>query len=197
MATYTPEAFNKKIQDRLRSLKVNEIIVYPAATATLDKLRQRLFQKGIKGDGSKTGNYSTEPMYASKKQFKKTGGFRAQGKNAGKTASGKLAKGTKKKKDGTERKSMYLAGGYKELRQVQGMETGFVNLQYNGDLFTDFTKLTVQKDSVVVKVSRGINEKKIDGLTKKYGSSTFKHSKEEREFLKKEVQKNLVSYLNN
>ena len=107
-----------------------------------------------------------------------------------------MKKGQKNKKDGSERKTMYLPGGYKELRHVQGMETGFVNLQYSGDLFTDFTKLTIVKDSVVTKTSREINKKKIEGLTKKYGQSLFKHSNEEREFFNKEVQKRLVNYLN-
>lgn len=196
MATYTPESFQQHLSEKLRSLKIAEEIVYPVATATMDKMRQRLFQTGTQGDGSKTGNYSTEPIYASKSQFKNTGGFRPQGKNAKKTANGKLKKGQKNKKDGSERKTMYLPGGYKELRHVQGMETGFVNLQYSGDLFTDFTKLTIVKDSVVAKTSREINKKKIEGLTKKYGQSLFKHSNEEREFFNKEVQKRLVNYLN-
>ena len=150
MATYTPESFQQHLSEKLRSLKIAEEIVYPVATATMDKMRQRLFQTGTQGDGSKTGNYSTEPIYASKSQFKNTGGFSPTGKKGTqkttvsyKTKSGKVR--TKKvaiKSDHTERKTMYLPGGYKEFRHVQGMETGFVNLQYSGDLFTDFTKLT-------------------------------------------------------
>lgn len=196
MAQLTPEQFEQKIKDKARSLKMAEQIVYPVATATLDMFRQRLFGKGINGDGSKTGSYSTEPMYASKEQFKNTSGFKPRGKNAKATASGKLKKGEKKKADGSQRKTMYLPGGYKELRQVQGYETAFVNLQYSGDLFTDYTKLYVQKDKVVAKVSREINRKKIDGLTEHFGPSTFKHTKEEREFFKKEIQKRLVNYFN-
>lgn len=196
MATYTPESFQQHLSEKLRSLKIAEEIVYPVATATMDKMRQRLFQTGTQGDGSKTGNYSTEPIYASESQFKNTDKFRPQGKNAKKTANGKLKKGQKNKKDGSERKTMYLPGGYKELRHVQGMETGFVNLQYSGDLFTDFTKLTIVKDSVVTKTSREINKDKIEGLTKKYGQSLFKHSNEELEFFNEEVQKRLVNYLN-
>lgn len=207
MATLTPVQFQQKLNDKLRSLKVAETIVYPVATATLDKLRQRLFQKGIEGDGSSTGTYSTASMYASKEQFKETGAFRAQGKSESRLGqkrktttvydiSSRKKKSVAVKKNNTERKSMYLPNGYKELRQIQGMETAFVNLQYSGDLFQDFTKLSVEGDKVVVKVSREINKKKIEGLTKKYGPSTFKHSKEEREFFNKEVQKRLVNYLN-
>lgn len=195
MAKLTPEQFQQKITDKIRSLKVADVVVFPVATVMLDKMRQRLFQQGVSGDGNKTGNYSTTPMYASKSAFI-GGGFSPRGKNAKKTATGKLAKGSKNKSDGTGRKSMYLSGGYKELRQVQGKETSFVNLQYSGLLFTDFTKLAVDGDTVVSKVGTKESADKLSWLSDKYGKDTFKHTKEEREFFKIEVQKRLVNYLN-
>lgn len=195
MAQLTPEQFQKKIAEKIRSLDVANKVVFPVATIMLDKMRLRLFQEGISGDGNKTGSYSTSPMYASKSVFVGSG-FSPQGKNAKKTASGKLAKVSENKKDGAQRKSMYLAGGYKELRQVQGKETAFVNLQYSGLLFTDFSKLAVVKDTVVSKVGTKESSDKLKWLSDKYGKDTFQHTKEEREFFKKEVQKNLIKYLN-
>lgn len=195
MAQLTPEQFQKKIEDKIRSLNVADKIVFPVATAMLDKMRQRLFQQGISGDGNKTGNYSTTPMYASKSAFV-GGGFSPRGKNAKKTASGKLAKGSKNKKDGAVRKSMYLAGGYKELRQVQGKETAFVNLQYSGLLFTDFSKLVVEGDTVIAKVGTKESADKLSWLSDKYGKETFKHTKEEKAFFVKETQRKLIEYLN-
>lgn len=216
MAQLTPEQFQKKIEAKIRSLNIAKTIVFPVATTMQDKMRQRLFQEGISGDGNKTGVYSTTPMYASKSAFV-GGGFSPRGKNAKfvertkktfvfnskygtsgtivKTKYKILAKGSKKKKDGTQRRSMYLAGGYKELRQVQGKETGFVNLQYSGLLFTDFTKLKIEKDSVVSKVRKKESSDKLKWLSDKYGKDTFQHTKEEREFFKKEIQKNIVKYL--
>lgn len=185
MADLTPEQFEAKLNQKLRSLDMVKQVVFPVATATFDKYRQRLFQKGIKGDGSKTGNYSTEPTYASEKAFKNKSGFKQRGKKA----TGKL-------KNGKERRSMYLPGGYKELRAVQGMETAIVNLQYTGDLFTDFSKLSIEGNTVTGKVSRAINMDKIDGLTARFGQSTFKHTKQEREFFAQEVKNRLVKYLN-
>ena len=90
---------------------------------------------------------------------------------------------------------MFLAGGYKQLRSIQGLETAFVDLQYTGDLFTDFSKLAIDGQTVVAKVSRDINKKKIRGLIKRFGASTFKHTKEEREFFANEAKKKLIIYL--
>jgi hypothetical protein len=194
MAQITPEQFKKSIADKIRSLNIAKTIVFPVATIMLDSMRQRLFQEGISGDGSKTGSYSTTPIYASKSSFV-GGGFSPQGKNAKKTASGKLSKGSKNKKDGAQRKSMYLADGYKQLRQVQGKETAFVNLQYSGLLFTDFSKLAVEKDTVVSKVGTRESSDKLKWLSDKYGKDTFKHTKQEREFFKKEISKQLIKYL--
>ena len=183
MATYTPEEFQQKILEKQRSLDIVKVVVFPVATATFDKYRQRLFGQGVKGDGTKTGRYSTKPMYASKSAFRNTGGFKPQGK---------VGKG--KKKNGQPYKSMYLPQGYKQLRSVQGLETTFVDLQYTGDLFTDFSKLKIVNDSVVAGVSREINKKKISGLSKRFGNSLFKHTKDEREFFTKEAQKRLIAY---
>ncbi len=179
----TPEQFQAKIEAKFRSLN-NAKLVYAAATHALDSLRQRLYIKGISGGGAQTGKYSTEPFYASKKQFKKGGSFSARGKT-----------GKGKKKNGQERKTMYLPNGYKELRQIQGYESNFVNIQYTGDLFTDTSKLTIEKDSVTAKISRLLNQKKVKWLSDKYGKDTFKHTKKEREEFAINVQKELIKYL--
>lgn len=178
----TQEQFEKKIQDKIRTLKAGDII-FPAAQHALDSLRQRLFGRGIGGDDKSLGQYSTTPMYASKSQFKRTSSFRGQGKYSKKDFA-----------NGKPRRSMYLANGYKELRGVQGYETGFVNLQYSGDLFTDMTKLTPEKDSVVLRLSRAVNLKKVEGLKAKYGPDTFKHTQKERDEFGKNVMKELTKY---
>lgn len=192
MATLTPAQFQKKIEDRIRSLKVVDEVVFPVATKMAQLFTNRIFDEGVNGSEAAIGQYSTTPMYASKSTFRNAGSFKPQGKNAEKTASGKLKKGSKEKKSGG-RKSMYLAGGYKQLRSIQGLESSFVNLTYRGNLRRGL-KLATEKDSVQLRVT-GINEKKVDGLTDKYGSATFIHTKEERAFYNKEIQKGLIEYL--
>lgn len=219
MAQLTPEQFQKKIEAKMRSLNVAKTIVFPVATAMQDKMRLRIFENGVNGSNEQIGTYSTTPIYANKLAFDNTSGFKPQGKNAKtvertkksfkfnyetgtsgtitKTKYKTLAKGSGKFANGKQRKSMYLAGGYRQLRQIQGKESSFVNFKYRtaGGLFTDFTKLKIEKDSVVSTVGSSLSSDKLKWLSAKYGKDTFQHTKEEREFFKKEIHKNLLKYL--
>lgn len=177
MANLTPEQFQQKINDKIRSLKVVDVVTFPVATEMIRLFTNRIFDEGKNGANAQIGTYSTKPMYASKTTFRNAGGFKGVGK---------------KPKKGKINKSMYLPGGYKELKSIQGLENSFVNLTYRGELRRGL-KLVTEGDAVEIKVA-GLNEKKVSGLTDKYGSETFKHTKEEKEFFKKEVQKKLIAY---
>jgi len=175
----TPEQFQKKVEDKIRSLKVVDVVTFPVATKMLQLFTNRIFDEGKNGNDSEIGKYSTKEMYASKSAFKNAGGFKGVGKRP--------------KKKGKVNKSMYLPGGYKQFKSIQGMESGFVNLTYRGDLRRGL-KLVTAGDTVEIKVL-GINGDKVSGLQKKYGTATFKHTKEEKEYFKKEVQRKLIEYL--
>lgn len=193
----TPEEFEAKLNARIKSLNAAKLIFAPATKIHNDMLH-RLFDKGVGGDNKDLGEYSTTPAYFSKKQFKRGGAFKAQGK---KTERAKQSSDTRRKNkleagDSYQRTSMYLPYGYKQLRAIQGMETAFVNLTYSSDLRNDFaSKLTIQGDSVVVKLSRPINRGKVSWLSDKYGKETFMHTKEERTFLVEETTKALNKHL--
>jgi len=105
-----------------------------------------------------------------------------------------MSSGKGKFKNGGERKTMYLEQGYKQLRQVQGYESSFVNFHYYGDLFTNTQHLAVDGDSVVVRL-RPLNKKKVEGQEKRFGADTFKHTKQEKEQFIKDVKRNMANYL--
>lgn len=181
----TPIELQRKIEAKIADLNVAKLIFEPASEVH-GMMIQRLFDEG-EGAQGKLGNYSTEPNYFTKSQFKKTGAFRGKGKT-----------GETKKKNGEPYKSMYLEDGYKELREIQGYESGFVNLQYSKDLRNDFsTGLKIKGDTVVAVVKRGINDKKVGWLSEKYGDKTFKLTDSEKKFFAKEVGKALANYFNN
>lgn len=181
----TPKQFRHKINERLRQIDTAKLI-YPVATKIHSDMTERIFGEGGDGSSKKIGKYSTAPMYASKRQFKKTGAFRARGKNSNKAVF----------KNGTPRKTMYLQQGYKQLKQVQGYESSFVNLTHSSDLRNDFaTKLAIQKDTVVCKLARKINANKVAWLKKKYGNNLWKHTEGEKEFFYSEVTKKLLNQL--
>jgi len=181
----TPIEFQRKLTGKIADLNTAKLI-FPIAQETQRKMITRLFEEG-EGAQGKLGTYSTDEGYYTKKQFKNKGAFKAKGKT-GKT----------KFENGEPHKSMFLPQGYKELKQVQGYESGFVNLQYSKDLRNDFsTGMKIKGDKVIAVVKRNINADKTEWLSKKYGAKTFHHTQEEKNFFAKEVSKELAHYFQN
>lgn len=76
---------------------------------------------------------------------------------------------------------MYLPGGYRELRQIQGRQTSYVNLDYTGSLRTSL-ETSVQNNSVVLGIVSGSDSDNIAkryGLEARYGKPIFSVSREE------------------
>lgn len=183
----TPEEFQKKLNERIRQIDTAKLI-YPVATKVHADMVERIFDNGQNGSGQKIGQYSTKAMYVVKSQFKKQGAFKARGKNSNKSTF------LNKK----PRRSMFLPNGYRQLKQIQGYQSEFVNLTYSSDLRNDFaTKLAIAGDSVVVRLSRKINRDKVRWLRQKYGNTLWKHTQQERDFFIKEVTKNLIHRIEN
>lgn len=118
----------EQYQDKLRELarqgseKAIERVVVPAANELLANIKNRIIRDGQNSAGQKIGNYSTKPAYFEKEQFIQKGKF----KGIGKTGQTKYA-------SGAMHKSMYLPQGYKQLRDIQGRQTQFINEFYTGD----------------------------------------------------------------
>lgn len=185
MANLTPIEFQRKLAAKIADLDTAKLI-FPIAQETQRKLINRLFEDG-EGAQGKLGTYSTDEGYFTKNQFKNKGAFKPKGKT-----------GKSKFKDGEPHKSMFLEQGYKELKQIQGYESSFVNLTYSSDLRNDFSTGMVRKgDKVFAVVKRKINADKTEWLSDKYGDKTFKHTQEEKEFFAKEVSKELADYFSN
>src|SRR5690606_16685012 len=96
----------KRLQyDLPRSLRES---VYPEVReTTVRRMKRRIFTDGIATNETEIGEYSERPISASRESFVKKGAF------------------IPTKKGG---KSMALKGGYKELKQVQGLKSENVNL---------------------------------------------------------------------
>lgn len=120
-------------------------------------LKERVFTNGIATDGNPIGQYSSKAGYYGIKAFDVTGAFKPTGKSAKILKSGVgLKQGTVGNKP---RKTMYLGGGYRQLRAIQGKRTDTVNLQYKNDLkdsiqtakSADGTEMAVYGDKQVEK----------------------------------------------
>lgn len=123
----------KEYISRLEELGVQgnalHMVVTPHAKKLLSRIKKRIFTEGINSAGQQIGNYSTEPIYATRKQFAKPGAFVPTGETRYLSTTqrrGRTVNTTRKVK------TMYLPAGYKQLRDVQGMQTNYVDLKYRG-----------------------------------------------------------------
>lgn len=176
-------------------------------TVTTDFLamaKTRIHEQGRASDTSRIGTYSTKEMWASQSSFVGSG-FKAQGKIRTGTKTVKAGTQTTKvsqkftnkkgetkvrtvnvaiKSNFTERKSMYLEKGYKEFRQVQGRESGFVNLSLSGQLNNQLTITTNGKKYEIGWPNKEMKERAVH-LEKKYGKKIWSPSDEEKELILK------------
>lgn len=123
----------------------------PAANRLLANTKNRIINEGRASDGSRIGNYSTKPAYYSRKQFVRKGSFKGIGKNGGKP-----------------RKTMYIATGYSGFRQVQGLQTQFVNMELSGDLMLSYVSVPDNNANIKQGLNTELSAKKREGLEKRF-----------------------------
>lgn len=136
----------------------NERVIIVAATTLVSSINRRIIRRGLKTDGTKIGKYSEKPFYASPKLFI----VKSKNKLTGKT-------GKKKFKNGKTHKTMFLATGYKQLREIQGRESGFVNLEYTGSMMNDYkvgrsgNDIVIGFTNIEESKKRKANDERFDG----------------------------------
>lgn len=183
---------------RLQALRDNidreiEAIMVPRANELLANIKNRIMRRGKNSNGQPIGNYSTKPMYAGRDDFDKTSAFKARGKKPRTVDTYRVSSRRKQRVEvrhdyGTY-KTMYLSGGYKELRDIQGKPTEFVNLMYRGDLLQNGYQLMYNTSDKVIYL--GFVSEKFGlirkGLEQKYGAPIMRATVEEINEHKKQV----------
>lgn len=133
------------------------------ATTIYGNISHRVHNEGKAVDGSPIGKYSTKLMLATKNQFKNKSKFKqsvieSQSVSYKETKKGLKAKKGKKKKEPLwikfpkSKKAvpvMMIEGGYRDFRNIQGMDAMNVNLNYFGNLRKDFGFQAQGKDYVI------------------------------------------------
>ncbi len=182
----TVAEFKKSIDSKIKQLESGKAL--ELAVRTINNARVvRLFEDGLNTSGNKIGSYnSSKPVYINPDDAPK--------------------RGNQIGKRGKKIKSLYYPS-YKAFRAAMGRESGFVNVRLNNELQNDLANAVVSKSSDAVaqpkpiKVSntkykitlkKEINQKKVEGLEKKFGKF-LDHTKQEKELFNdvysKEVQK--------
>lgn len=159
----TLQEYDKKLQELYGVTdSIVNLVIAPNGIKMLLSIIRRIQKEGKSATGGSIGSYSTKPDYFAKSGFLNVGAFRPEGKSPSGdilvpsyflgtfgyvaqplTKTGKPVKRATKrfvqvKTNYQQRTSMYLPGGYKEYRQIQGLQTGHVDLKYSGKLFDDF-----------------------------------------------------------
>lgn len=189
----TLDQYTANLENLLRSgtERAVQSILLPAGNALLGHIKQRIQNEGKNSYGSAIGQYSTTPIYATRDQFDKSSAFKPTGKDGTKkTAVTQISKRkTKKvaiKSDFTERKSMYLPEGYKQLRSIQGKQTAFVDLTYRNDLLLDY-KSEATENAVLLGFTQKLQSLKRQGQEKRFGGKIFAATTNELSDYNKEV----------
>jgi hypothetical protein len=151
--------------------------VFFAAQAALTTFSRRVFQRGESTSGSTFKYNDTNPLYVDpKKTFGNTSALRPpRGKH-----------GDTKFKSGKPHKTTWVSS-YKELRNIVGRESSFVNFEATGDLKSEIENrtsagLTPRKISDAdyeIRVTSDENAGKLLGLNTKY-PNVFKFSESEK-----------------
>lgn len=171
-------------QERIHQIGTNLDSMMPdvIATAIFGELeamyKRRIFDNGLKSDGSQIGEYSNKPIYVGKDEFVRKAAFKPHGKP---DANGKKR---------TKNKTMFIAGGYSEFRSIQGRETNHINFKYSGSEERAFK--TMKFGNAALFGNTDLNESiKIESQQEKFGN-TFELSEGEKQFIRDEIQDKAV-----
>lgn len=180
----------QKLENYITEIKKGDVVKI-AAIGTSAIMVERIFEKGLKSDGSKIGTYDSEneiyeyPNNLPRRQSPK-----------GKPGAERNVK---------NRKTVYFKS-YQDLRAKQGRESSFVNLRLTNDLQSDMANSGVSKSSDKIaspnpimispneyqlRLRRKENVQKRIGLEKRYGT-IFDLTKDEQKLFLNTVQKELL-----
>lgn len=153
-------------------------VIIPAGTEMVGNIINRNANRGENTDGSKRSGYSKKPIYAGKKQFVKSG-FSPKGKF-----------GDANFDNGKPHETMFLPGGYEQLRQIQGRRTDIKNYDYSGDTLLAFG-LEATNDGANIGFRTKKSSEIRQGLESRNGAA-FPPSEGEKEQYKKQVVERLT-----
>jgi len=124
--------------------------------------------------------YANKPGYFAREDFFRKSKFKPQGKNSTSPFF----------QNGNRRQSMYLAGGYAQLRQLHGLQTDKVDLMFTGSLMTSITTGNYRGKTVLGFIDfHEIN--KARGAEHRYGKRIFEPTTEEITAVEKLVETQL------
>ena len=164
------------------------IIMLQIAQSANAKIKDRIINSGRNADGQMYAPYSTTPMLTGRSALTQV----AYEAKAGTKKKRKELTWVTIKNKGKNAKLFELAGGYKEFREIQGRQTGFVDFAFSGRMWDSVQVISNasqhQKGSAVISTLSIEQMKKLEGHTERKGV-LLDLSDEEVDDLQKQVEK--------
>jgi hypothetical protein len=186
----------KDLDKKLQQLEKNLVAAAPRIITEYAADYAALAVREIQTEGVEGAQYSTKPMLATASMFNRKSQFKPTevATTLGRDEEGKLIKGGARTKKGNVKKSstearfkwvkfpgaskavpvMELEGGYKELRSLNGLQTGHVDLTFSGRELQNIKVLRSDQNSLKFTASIGAtneeNKKKLSGQHQRYGN---------------------------
>jgi hypothetical protein len=175
----------KEYADRLNELytfvggDITDLVILSPATKMLREIKRRVVQDGANTSLEQIGNYSTKPISVTKEQFINKGVF-----NPTDIVSStiKYKVGGKTRKRTVQKKTMFLRNGYKELRDIQGLQTAFIDLKYSGKMVRAF-QLAKGENAVLMGITTQRSAKIYKDLVRRFGQFYQPTAAEQKEYL--------------
>lgn len=187
----------EKYKDFLKNGLMKSVIV-PEGNLLLAETKNRVVVDGKSSTGNIIGHYSTKPGYYTKDQFVRKGSFKPTGKRESAVYGTITKRGTYKaparkteiingrkvsvvKTDGFHaqvRTSMYLPGGYKEFRNIQGRSIDKVNMNLSGDTQNRY-QMRVNGNKLIFGMTTQKAAKIREGNDKRFGVNIFASTKQQ------------------
>lgn len=150
---------------------LGQIYALQSQSALADAQR-RIFHEGKDSDENPIGQYSTEPIYVGETSFlTKAGANRVLGSKAKRKRLYDAARGAGRlpafRPKGADRAVIYFTDGYKGIRDADGRQTRFVDLNYSGRLRISF-QAEVTQDGFILGFSNPLDGTKMAGNEERF-----------------------------
>lgn len=152
-------------------------ILLPAMNELLADMTTRIFQQGRDSKNAKIGEYSKRPY--------------VQEIPIPQVSNGKLKSLARKQ---GRKDTVYVEGGYSQVRELTGRQNKFVDLNFTGSLFLSIKIVQTSGGFALAIVGRAEIEK-AEKNEKKYGKEIFKPTKDELEKFRKAIIKGIEKEL--
>ena len=168
--------YNKKLGEVINDLKgdYNAKIMLGIGIEAIRMIKTRVIETGINAEGAKFKGYSTKPMLVGCKPLPKD-----------KCA---MIFGSKQKRKELEWRTVnghrlaILPGGYKQWRQIYGVQTDHVDFSVTNNMWNDINIISKQGDHqngvAIIGAKQEIEKKKLAGNTKRRGDILDLNAKE-------------------